>query len=167
MNTREFLRRVIATPGSWLVWSCVLGTLSSGLAWLVNVDVALSYFGVVGGLGLQRILPGRIYDAFAALAVDLSTLSPIIALVVFGVPAWVGLRLMLKPGQPLPSWVSPGWTPYFRGISQLCIGLGFQGTLVGMMFGMPTGVGQGSSVARTQMMLDSLLSGFQTAIVSS
>jgi hypothetical protein len=149
-----------------VIWTSTFATFFCTFAWLVNLDVALRFLAGGNGLYLQRIIPPAVYRVLARLAVDHSTVSTLLPLLLFAFPA--GLGWWLRSSRSLPRWARPTHTPYPLWFTKFCIMAGMFGTLVGMWFGLPSiGTDANGAVIQVQKALTMHIEGFRTAIASS
>jgi hypothetical protein len=136
-------------------------------AWIVNCDVALRFLSGGEGLRLRYILPSGLYSFLAQMAVDQSTVSTLLPAMLFGFPAFVGWWLVR--GKPIPRWDDARFTPYPAWFCKFSISAGMFGTLLGMLFGLPSGtigdISQSATHVQSSLLL--LIEGFKTAVVSS
>ncbi len=147
-------------------------TVAALIIWLVNLDVAFGQLFAVH-LGLRRVLPRALFDPLALLAVDLSTVSTGVFVLLAYFPSRGAYRVLrARAGRPGASTtdlaqVYPARFPFFATMT----GLG--GTLIGMWFALePAGlnvaqIGTGAGSDQSQHVMDRLLSGTATALLSS
>lgn len=133
----------------------------STMAWCVNCELAFEHASGAKSLVLSRITPSWLYGAFSVVAVDLSTVSTFLPMLLTGFVAWAMLRRHRQPDKPLPWWVSSDQVPFFRGFAPFCFWSGLGGTLYGLIIGLPAG-----DVALHDA-LSNLILGFKTSIFSS
>ncbi len=148
---------------------CLLMVVPLLLVWLVNLDVALR--AVNSQLaGLSSLGPQWFTDWAKSLALDFSTVSTMVPLLIFLFPMIMSLRIMAKQTHN-PEYVhSLQWDPYPPQFPFFLVMLGLTGTLYGLFIGLGvSGVAElGEATADTiRETIDRLLDGTATALLSS
>lgn len=140
-------------------------------AFLVNVEIALRVFRPDVRF-FDQILPKRLYELYAFLSADLSTVSTLIPVLMLIYPFVQALRIFRRqktdPGFAQQLEADP-YPPHF---GFFMIMLGLTGTLYGMYIGLNvSGVselaGQAPTPETIRLSLDRLLGGTATALLSS
>lgn len=148
---------------------CLVMVVPLLIVWLINLDVALR--AVDSQLALAvRIGPQWLIDWAESMAVDFSTVSTLVPLLMFLFPLIMSLRIISKQSSN-PEYIhSLEWDPYPPQFPFFLVMLGLTGTLYGLFIGLGvSGVAElGEATADTiRETIDRLLDGTATALLSS
>ncbi len=163
MSSRRSLRLILTFA------FCLLMAVPLLLLWLINLDVALRAVNPqLAGMG--RLGPLWFTAWAESMAVDFSTVSTLVPLLIFIFPLIMSLRIIAKQ-RVNPDYIhSLQWDPYPPQFPFFLVMLGLTGTLYGLFIGLGvSGVAElGEATADTiRETIDRLLDGTATALLSS
>jgi len=140
--------------------------LISFLAWLVNVELAIEYASAPTHSLLGRILPRGVYDVAATVAVDMSTVSTFLPMLLLGFIASGLWWKLSSAGDTRPMWADVDCVPFPAHFPSFCFWCGLGATLYGLIIGLPDQQPNGEPIA-VQEALATLIVGFKTAVIST
>ncbi len=145
----------------WLLFAvCLLGAVAALGWWVLNLQVAISYFATLDARGTVSENQTLIYRFCTA---DFTTASPLMMLLSFLFPMYAIFRLGREG--VLPEWLPEGFPRHW---TVFVIYVGLAATLFGMVVALAAvGTEDISSAERQQEQLIQLIAGTSTALVSS
>jgi hypothetical protein len=149
----------------------VLLFLPALAVWLLNVEQALRAVGVPCD-GISGVLPEHVTTMLLPLTVDLSTITTLVPVLLFGFPIFMGARVLLRRRRD-PGYIHRMiYDPYPPHFPFFLVMLGLTGTLYGLLIGLSSsGVDEIAAAAPSadniRETVDRLLAGTATALLSS
>lgn len=154
-----------------LLLVCGIGLLFTVSLWLVNLEIAIRVF-APGWQRLETLLPASWFSFGQLFAVDLSTISTLVPVLLFLFPLVQGWRVWRQQAHDSEFVNNLEADPYPPHFAFFLVMLGLVGTLYGLMIGLDlSGVadlaGEPLSQDAIRRSLDRLLGGTATALLSS